>query len=131
MTNFIAASAGVTILLTLSACDKATQPTSSRFQIDTVTTTQLLHQVDSTAAYTYGCFNPSLNADSLLASLSSPSEKASLAFRPLDDRCADICGPGFIVELWSANDAILQQGFQKGLGRAFCATRWIRYSLTN
>jgi hypothetical protein len=136
MIRYVFVVAGPAFLFALTSCSKPTEPIKGHFQIDTVSTAELRLQVDTARTYVFGCFNPALNTDSVLTMLLTANFDVVSGYQPIDNLCEDLCGPGFLVELGTTNDRILQINynkgypytFEKGLGRAACCRTWIHFT---
>ena len=57
--------------------------------------------------------------------------RPSRAWQPLDDRCNDPLGARFTIELDSRDERIHDFGFEDGVGRLFCASRLVLFTVTD
>lgn len=68
--------------------------------------------------------------EGLLITLWDAGIRSSRAWQPLDDICLDPLGPRFTVELQEDDPRIEDLGFEKGVGRLFCARKLMAYRIS-
>ena len=89
---------------------------------------QLPAEFDASRTYHYRM--PSLaNPKAVLLALLDAGIPATRAWQPLDDRCFDPIGPTFTVKLEATGSTIQDPAFELGVGRLWCATTLIEYTV--
>ncbi len=94
-----------------------------------ITTGELPSEFDTARTYHYRL--PSLrDPEGVLVALLNAGFSVSRAWQPLDDCCLDPQGPTFSVELEVDDPGIQAQGFERGVGRLWCATMLTEYTVS-
>lgn len=103
-------------------------PTRPTIEARTITTAELPAEFSASRTYKYPL--PSLNdPKGVVLALLDAGIAVTRAWQALDNRCADPIGPTFTVELEAADAAILDEGFELGVGRLWCATTLTEYAV--
>jgi hypothetical protein len=113
----------------LGGCDEVPSgPTGARIDSLKIDRSGLPDEFDSLTTFTYAF--PSVNAESVLATLLDAGIPVREGWRPIDNLCEDPIGPRFTVQL-GVNDArILEHDFERGaVGRLLCATQLMWYQV--
>ena|SRR3989442_4989065 len=88
----------------------------------TITVSELPVEFDESRTYYYRAANLKDPEHTIIA-LWQAGFHTTRAWQPLDNPlCADPLGPTFTVELEVDSPEIVDRGFQRGVGRLFCAT---------
>jgi len=112
-----------------SAHHEGVIPAGPRITSRVITTGELPPEFDTTRTYHYQL--PSLrDPETVVVALLSAGFDVSRAWQPLDDRCLDPQGPTFSVELEVDDPGIQDQGFERGVGRLWCATQLTEYTVS-
>ena len=111
------------VLLLSAGCHSGTlESAGPMITATTISVDQLPTEFDGTRTYYYRAANLQ-DPEHMIVALWRAGFHTTRAWQPLDNpTCADPLGPTFTVELEVDNPAIVDDGFQRGAGRLFCAT---------
>src|SRR6266704_46028 len=127
MKDQLCASVVVIVALIFSACQSESgsanvAPSEPTIQSRTITVSELPVEFDKSRTYYYRAANLQ-DPEHMIVALWQAGFHTTRAWQPLDNPlCADPLGPTFTVELEVDSPAIVDRGFQRGVGRLFCAT---------
>lgn len=93
-----------------------------------ITADELPSTFDETRTYMLRPGQPQ-DAEILLRAMWAEGIRPARAWLPLDNRCMDPIGPRFTVELAKDDARIGDFGFDRGVGRLFCSTVLVRYTI--
>jgi hypothetical protein len=94
-----------------------------------ITVDQLPAEFDKTRTYHYNTSRVD-DPEQLIRSLWDAGILTRMAWAPVDDRCLNMIGPRFTIELVRDVRRISDFGFTKGAGLLWCATTLIEYNVT-
>jgi hypothetical protein len=119
------------VLLLSAGCHSGTlEGAGPMITATTISVDQLPAEFDGTRTYHYRAANLR-DPEHMIIALWQAGFHATRAWQPLDNpSCADPLGPTFTVELDADSPAIVDDGFQLGVGRLFCATTLTEFSVS-
>jgi hypothetical protein len=97
-------------------------------QSETISVEQLPDVFDETRTWVFRQVHPP-EVEELIREMWRAGIRTRRAWLALDDRCFDPIGPRFTVELETDDPRIGDYGFDRGVGRLFCATHLTEYTV--
>jgi hypothetical protein len=127
--------ASCTLLVACGGGDGGVVDSASAFRVElpviqsrTISVEQLPDVFDQTRTWVFRQ-TQAPEVDNLIRQMWRAGIRTRRAWLALDNRCFDPIGPRFTVELETDDPRIGDYGFERGVGRLFCATQLTEYTV--